>query len=70
MLDQLAARAIFPDHAETRLKEDYFAGQTGFFVDVGANDPKDISQSWHLEQMGWNGILIEPQPDLARKLRD
>ena len=27
------------------------------------------SQSWHLEQLGWTGILIEPQPDLAAALR-
>jgi FkbM family methyltransferase len=70
MLEQLATRAVFPDHAETRLKEEYFGAQKGFFVDVGANDPKDISQTWHLEQMGWTGILIEPQPDLAQKLRE
>jgi FkbM family methyltransferase len=66
----LVARAVFPDLAETRLKEEYFGAQKGFFVDVGANDPKDISQTWHLEQTGWTGILIEPQPDLAQQLRE
>ncbi len=70
MLERLVARAVFPDHAETRLKEEYFGAQKGFFVDVGASDPKDISQTWHLEQMGWTGILIEPQPNLAQKLRE
>src|SRR5262249_33146691 len=70
MLEQLVARAGFPDHAGTRLKEEYFRAQKGIFVDVGANDPKDISQTWHLEQMGWTGVLIEPQPDLAQKLRE
>src|SRR5262249_51916936 len=24
---------------------------------------------WHLEQIGWTGVLIEPQPDLADELR-
>jgi FkbM family methyltransferase len=70
MLEYLVARAVFPDLAETRLKEEYFGAQKGFFVDVGANDPKDISQTWHLEQTGWTGILIEPQPDLAQQLRE
>ncbi len=70
MLEQFVARAVFPDHAETRLKEEYLGAQKGFFVDVGANDPKAISQTWHLEQMGWTGILIEPQPDLAQQLRE
>ena len=70
MLEQLVARAVFPDHTETRLKEEYLGAQKGFFVDVGANDPKAISQTWHLEQSGWTGILIEPQPDLAQQLRE
>lgn len=64
-------RAIFPDTAEDELKETFFAGtRCGYFVDVGANDPKAISQSWHLERMGWDGVLVEPQPALAQKLRE
>ena len=63
-------RAIFPDTAEEALKEEFFGAQPGYFVDVGANDPKDISQSWHLERLGWTGVLVEPQPALAQKLRE
>jgi FkbM family methyltransferase len=63
-------RAVFPDYAETALKEQFFGDRAGYFVDVGANDPKDISQTWHLEQKGWQGVLIEPQPALAQKLRE
>jgi FkbM family methyltransferase len=63
-------RAIFPDTAEEELKEEFFGTKPGYFVDVGANDPKAISQSWHLEQIGWNGVLVEPQPALAQKLRE
>jgi len=48
----------------------FFAGrERGFFVEVGANEPQQRSQTWHLEQAGWNGILIEPQPDLADELQ-
>jgi FkbM family methyltransferase len=54
---------------ETSLVREYFGDRPGFFVDVGANDPRRGSQSWHLEQFGWTGILIEPQPDLADRLR-
>ncbi len=63
-------RAIFPDTAEEELKEKFFGAKIGYFVDVGANDPKAISQSWHLEQRGWDGVLIEPQPALVRKLKE
>lgn len=54
---------------EQRLIGEFFADTPkGFFVEVGANDPFARSQTWHLEQMGWTGILVEPQPDLAAKL--
>jgi FkbM family methyltransferase len=54
---------------ETRLVREFFQGKCGYFVDVGANDPTEWSQTFHLEQLGWNGVLIEPQPDLAEALR-
>jgi FkbM family methyltransferase len=52
-----------------RLVAAFFGDAKGFFVEVGANDPRERSQTWHLEQAGWTGILIEPQPDLADRLR-
>jgi len=56
------------NETERQLLRDFFGEAPGFFVDVGANHPFDGSQSWHLEERGWNGILVEPQPDLAREL--
>ena len=63
--------AIFPPEQETELVRQFFAARgKGYFVEVGANDPKTESQSWHLEQEGWTGILVEPLPNLAARLRD
>lgn len=54
---------------EMRLVAEFFDGRAkGFFVEVGANDPYLRSQTWHLEQAGWTGVLVEPQPDLVDKL--
>jgi FkbM family methyltransferase len=54
-----------PDE-EHALVRDFFGGDTsGYFVEVGANHPTEGSQTWHLEQAGWTGVLVEPQPDLA-----
>jgi FkbM family methyltransferase len=65
-----AVRAVFPPAVEAELVRAFFADRArGYFVDVGANDPQHDSQSWHLEQAGWTGILVEPQPDLADALR-
>ena len=62
-------RAMFPPDVENELKEAFFGGaRTGYFVEVGANDPQFLSQTWHLEQRGWTGVLVEPQPELAAEL--
>ena len=55
---------------EQELVREFFAGaRSGFFVEVGANRPQQESQTWHLEELGWTGVLIEPQPELADELR-
>lgn len=40
---------------------------TGFYVDIGANHPIIGSNTFRLELLGWRGLAIEPNPDLARK---
>ena len=54
---------------EQQLVQAFFADHTGFYVDVGANDPVLDSQSEHLEALGWTGLLIEPDPDYCDLLR-
>lgn len=51
---------------EKALVRRYFGNASrGFYVEVGANEPaSDFSQTWHLEKMGWRGILIEPNREL------
>ncbi len=48
-----------------------FFGQKcdGIFVEVGANEPVDGSQTWLLEQNGWRGVLVEPQSTHCERLR-
>jgi len=63
------AHAIFRDN-ESQLISEFFQNRApGFFVDVGAADPQLGSQSWCLEQAGWSGVLVEPRPDCAERLR-
>lgn len=50
---------------------DYFQRKrAGFFVEVGANAPRQLSQTWLLEQNGWSGILVEPQAACCKMLRE
>ena len=59
--------AVHPSHEEeqARVREFFGGDSSGYFVEVGANHPTHGSQTWHLEQAGWAGVLVEPQPDLA-----
>ena len=71
MAARFMERAIFPPDVEDKLKQEFFSGVCdGFFVDLGANDPENMSQTGHLERLGWRGILIEPRPALAQKLKE
>jgi FkbM family methyltransferase len=63
-------RAIFPQADESDLKLRFLGDGPGYFVEVGANDPVTGSQTWDLEQRGWSGVLVEPQPPLAAQLRE
>ncbi len=48
---------------------DFFDGaKDGVFLDVGANHPTELSLTGFLEQQGWFGVLVEPNPELARLL--
>lgn len=48
----------------------FFGGKKdGFYVDIGANDGVSFSNTYIFEQFGWNGICVEPLPDIFSKLR-
>jgi FkbM family methyltransferase len=44
--------------------------QNGFFVDIGAYDGEIDSNSLFFENLGWNGICIEPNPEAFKKLQN
>ncbi len=37
-------------------------GKRGFYVDVGAYDPREGSNTYKLYKRGWRGLTIEPNP--------
>lgn len=62
--------AIFRHAQESDLVFDYLSPiREGVFVEVGANDPEDGSQSLRLEAAGWRGLLVEPLSEHAADLR-
>ena len=73
--DEMAKLRITAMNARKEIPEDQlvwsFFGRktTGVFVEVGAILPHVCSQTWLLEQNGWRGILIEPQEEFYKLLR-
>lgn len=47
--------------------ERYIGERPGFFVEAGASDGYEQSNTYALERIhGWRGLLVEPIPELAR----
>jgi len=40
------------------------------FIDIGAWEPVRHSESFVLEAQGWKGLLVEPNPAMANRLRE
>lgn len=43
--------------------------ETGFYIDIGAQDPVLDSVSRGFYEVGWRGVHFEPHPDFAAKIR-
>ncbi len=40
----------------------------GYFVEFGALNGRDFSNSYLLEKLGWNGIVAEPHPNYTKRV--
>lgn len=51
---------------------DFFSSKEGgYFLDVGAHNGIDLSNSYYLEKkLGWRGICVEADPDLFEVLKN
>jgi FkbM family methyltransferase len=62
-------RSFALDRLDLKLRP-YLDFEGGFFIEAGANDGVNQSNTLYFEKyMGWKGLLVEPIPDLARKCR-
>ncbi|MGH2719570.1 MAG: FkbM family methyltransferase [Actinomycetota bacterium] len=48
------------NHEDVLLDRAFARGRTGFYIDVGANDPVAYSVTKHFYDLGWHGINVEP----------
>lgn len=65
-------KAIFHHTAEEDLLRLFFSdllkGRPGVFIDIGGNIPENAVSKQFLD-MGWSGVVVEPIPSNANKLR-
>lgn len=53
---------------DKKVLEHYSNKKEGYFVEIGAFDGMTLSNTLTMEQIGWNGICVEPLPDQFAKL--
>jgi FkbM family methyltransferase len=58
-----------PENEQKLIGSFFYNKPDGYYVDVGANEPVKESQTYHLEKLGWEGLLIEALPYYANLLR-
>lgn len=70
MLDPKSKSTLWPAENEAQILA-FFKGKTdGFFVDIGAWNGFDLSNTRALWQMGWSGIMIEADSRSFAQLKE
>lgn len=69
MIDQMTDK-YYSQYGQDKYLRDTFFSQlnNGFFIEVGADDGIDKSNTLFFEKKGWNGICIEPSPTRYKRL--
>jgi len=62
-------RTFYSQFGEDQLLSQIFSGSAGVCVEVGAHNGVDLSNSYYFEQLGWQCILVEPNPALCSIIR-
>ena len=61
---------MYSQNSEDELIADYFGGQVGRLLDIGANDGVTLSNSRLLVELGWEADFVEPSPSAFGKLSE
>jgi FkbM family methyltransferase len=61
---------MFSQEHEEQIIIDFFGDRVGSFLDIGAWDGVELSNTRALSLHGWRGVLVEPNPDAFVKLME
>ncbi len=63
-LKHARGKVFFSETAEDILLQQLFKSKVGKYLDIGSGQPVVGSNSYLFYKMGWNGVCIDPQPNL------
>lgn len=61
-------KLMYSQNNEQQVILDYFKDTKGSFLDIGAYDGVDLSNTRALSELGWSGVCVEPNPTVFEKL--
>lgn len=61
---------MYSQHDEERFILDKFRDKCGRFLDIGAHNGVDLSNTRALYDLGWSGVFVEPSPVIFSQLLD
>lgn len=61
---------MYSQNNEEQYILNYFKGYKGTFLDIGAFDGKNLSNTYALAEIGWAGTCIEPSPEVFKLLEE
>jgi FkbM family methyltransferase len=60
---------MYSQNNEEEIVKNYFKDFKGVFLDLGAYNGVELSNTRALLENGWSGVLVEPNPDIFEKLK-
>ena len=60
---------MFTQRDEEKYILEFFKGNTGRFLDIGAANGECFSTTRALALLGWSGVCVEPSPTVLPALR-
>jgi FkbM family methyltransferase len=69
IFDVYATKSYSQEGEDMILKRLFGRATSGFYVDVGAHDPRRFSNTFYFYKRGWRGLNIEPSPTAVGAFR-
>lgn len=61
---------MYSQNSEEQYITEYFAGRVGKFIDIGAFNAFQFSNTRALYEAGWSGVMVEPVEKLANGIKE